>query len=115
MRARTLVASMGTIRSADSSRADRALGGELGAHEVDAVLTPEQLAVDDEGRHGEHTLLLGLLLMALQLRRALALGKGVEARRIDARVGQQAHDRGAVLVIELALEEARIGQIDQGP
>src|ERR1043165_4609268 len=52
---------------------------KLGAHELDAVLPPEKLAVDDEGRHGEDALLLGFLLMALQLGRPLARGEGIEA------------------------------------
>src|SRR5918994_357039 len=76
--------------------------GKLGAHEIDSVLTPEKLAVDDEGGHGKHALLLGFVLVALQLCGALAGSN------------QQVQDRGAVLVFELALEEARIGEIDQG-
>src|SRR5918993_3919984 len=88
--------------------------GKLGAHEIDSVLTPEKLAVDDEGGHGKHALLLGFVLVALQLCGALAGSKGVEARGIGAGIRQQVHDRGAVLVVELALEEARIGEIDQG-
>ena len=87
-----------------------ALGGELGAHEVDAVLAPEELAVDDEGRHGEHALLLGLLPGAGRVSSGPALvDEGIEARGIDADFLQERFDGGAILVVELALEEARIG------
>ena len=54
------------------------------------------------------------MLMALELRWPLARGIGVEPGRIDTGILQQRHDRAAILVVELALEEARKGEIDQG-
>src|ERR1700759_2378597 len=64
-------------------------GGELGAHEVDPGLTPEQLTVDDEGRHGEHALLVRLCLMLGEQGRPRARREGIEARKIDADLLQE--------------------------
>src|SRR5258708_732162 len=55
------------------------------------------------------------LLMAGERGGAVAGGKAIEAGGIGAGLAQQRLDRAAVLVVELALEEARIGQIDQRP
>src|SRR5262249_50677251 len=91
----------------------RALGGELGAHEVDPVLAPKQLPVDHESRHGEYPLLLGFSLLRLQRCPALAGGKGIESLFRHADVLQEGDDGAAILVVELAFEETGIGRVDK--
>ena len=86
---------------------------ELRPHEIDAVLAPEQLAVDHEGRHSEHARCLGRLLMLGRQLRPLVFQEGIEACRIDAHLLQKRVDGGAILVVELAPEEPRIGEIDE--
>src|SRR3984893_528464 len=88
---------------------------ELGAHEVDPVLAPEHCAVDDKGRYGEHALLIRLRLVLSECRWPGARHEGIEARGIDADFLQERFDGGAILVVELALVEARKGGVDQRP
>src|SRR5260370_3186240 len=72
---------------------------------------PELLAVDDEGRHPENPRLLRRGRYASDLARPLAGGIVGEARDIRPGFAEHAGDDGRVFDVELALPEAREGDV----
>src|SRR5580658_2549298 len=73
---------------------------------LDAVVAPERLALDDEGRHAEHPFTLGLFADLLELARPVAERVAFETVGLQPGFLHHRGQRGAVFDIQLAFEKA---------